>query len=457
MKKVVVQGLGHVGIAMAAAVASARDVNGSPMYSVVGLDLPNEAGRHKVDSVNVGECPVETNDDELKQALAAAHRTGNLAASIDPDPIADADIVVVDIPLDVDDIEHDASVPWDGFKAAITTIGKYASAGTLVLVETTVPPGTCVKIVRPILDAELQKRGLSGNTLLLAHSYERVMPGKDYFRSVTNFWRVFAGETPAAGDACRDFLEKVINTADFPLAELSSTTASETAKVLENSFRAINIALVKEFSDFAEQAGVDLFEVVDAIRVRPTHRNLMRPGFGVGGYCLTKDPMMTAVAAKEFFDLDLDFPFCRLAVRTNKAMPLHVTERLRDRFGSLSGKCIAIMGVTYREDVGDTRMSPSEDFLHSVEGEGATTILVDPLVDHWADVDRAVTRDLPRNTEIDVYVFAVRHREFANIDFSSDQLASNTLIVDANGVLSDKQISDIRNNPEFELLRIGQG
>ena len=118
------------------------------------------------------------------------------------------------------------------------------------------------------------------------------MPGAQYLASITDFHRVFAAGTDVARKSVRQFLESFINTGDFPLFELETPTASELAKVLENTFRAVNIALIQEWSELAQAAQVDLFKVIDAIRVRPTHRNIMMPGFGVGGYCLTKDALL---------------------------------------------------------------------------------------------------------------------------------------------------------------------
>src|SRR5262249_19673396 len=156
-----------------------------------------------------------------------------------------------------------------------------------------------------------------------------------------------SGATPAAADACEAFLSQIINVQAYPLTRLHSTTASETAKVLENSYRAINIAFIEEWGQFAEEVGIDLFEVIDAIRVRPTHNNIRQPGFGVGGYCLTKDPLFAAVAARDLFDReDLAFPFSSRAVEVNARMPLRTLDRVRNLLGgSLTGRRLLLLGV----------------------------------------------------------------------------------------------------------------
>lgn len=127
------------------------------------------------------------------------------------------------------------------------------------------------------------------------------MPGSHYLDSIVNYWRVYSGVTKESADRCMHFLQSVINTEEYPLTQLSSTTASETAKVLENSYRALNIAFMEEWGRFAEEIGINMFEIVEAIRKRPTHANIMKPGFGVGGYCLTKDPLFVKIGAEKFF------------------------------------------------------------------------------------------------------------------------------------------------------------
>ena len=142
----------------------------------------------------------------------------------------------------------------------------------------------------------LRKRNLSSDKIKIGHSYERVMPGPGYIDSIQNFFRVYSGVDKKSADAVESFLHTIIQTDEYPLTRLGNTNATEIAKVLENSYRAMNIAFAVEWSRFAEEAGVDLYEVVNAIRLRPTHANLMYPGIGVGGYCLTKDALLASWA-----------------------------------------------------------------------------------------------------------------------------------------------------------------
>ena len=170
MKKVFVQGLGFVGSAMATATAIARDLNGDLLYDVIGIDLPNNIGSERVRAINDGEFPFPTSDKNLISAISEATKNGNLKASIDQNKYSEADIIIVDIPLDIDYLNEEAQLNFKSFESAISTLGQQISLNTLLVIETTVPPGTCEKIIIPILERELQKREMSLNDILLSHS-----------------------------------------------------------------------------------------------------------------------------------------------------------------------------------------------------------------------------------------------------------------------------------------------
>lgn len=442
---VAVQGLGFVGAAMCAAVASSRTTDELPRYTVIGVDLPTSEGQRRIHAVNRGEFPFPTVDGRLREVFAQAHEVGNLLACNNTDVYGTAAVVIVDVHLDVQGQGRQASVDFTGFRQAIASIGAAIQPGSLVIVETTVPPGTCSSVVLPMLNASLRQRGLPYDSVLVAHSYERVMPGEQYFDSIVNYWRVYSGHTTAAGDACEAFLASIINVKDYPLTRLASTVASETAKVLENSFRAMTIAFMEEWGRFAEAAGFDLFQVVDAIRMRPSHSNMRTPGFGVGGYCLTKDPLLALVGARDFFQRsDLDFPCCRQAIETNSSMPLSTVSRLRAILGGLSGKRIILMGVSYRSGVADTRYSPSQQFVDAVRNDGAEVLCHDPLVGHWDELDEDVPIELPSASNVDAVVAAVAHPEYRLLDFAAWMSDAKPVVLDANGVFSDVQRSTLR-------------
>jgi UDP-N-acetyl-D-glucosamine dehydrogenase len=439
---VCVQGLGFVGSAMAIAVGDARYPDGTPRFNVAGLDLPTPDGRAKVEAINAGRLPVAASDDALRAALAAASARGNLIATTDVRAYELASVTLVDLPLDVLDDDGRPAVRLDGFRAAIRTLGCRMPPGSLVIVETTVPPGTTEKVVAPEIARALVERGLAPDAIHVAYSYERVMPGARYLDSIVRFPRSYAGRTEAAADACEAFLSAVIDVEGFPLTRLSSTTACETAKVLENSYRATLIAFMEEWGRFAEATGVDLFEVIGTIRRRPTHSNMRQPGFGVGGYCLTKDPLLAMVSARDLFEHDeLDFPFSRLAVAVNRVMPLASIRRLEQLLqpATLDGATVALMGVSYRQDVADTRFSPSETFVREACLRGATVHCHDPLVRHWRELQLAVETELPSLRGVDAVVFAVPHAGYRELDVERWLNGDRPVVLDSADVLLPEQ------------------
>ena len=461
-KTVCVQGLGFVGSAMALAIASAKDEKGNPKYNVIGINRPSPSGEEKVSAINSGVFPFENNDDKLKSAFAEAYKNRNLYASVDYDLFSLADTVLVDINLDVS--YYDDGEPYldlSLFRNAMHDLGKKINAGTLIIVETTVPPGTCENVVKPIILEEFKARGIdtaSEDCIYIAHSYERVMPGKDYFDSIVNFWRVYSGINEKSADKCETFLKTVIKTDKYPLTRLSRTNSTETAKVLENSYRATTIAFMEEWGRFAEEIGVDLFEVIDAIRMRPTHSNMREPGFGVGGYCLTKDPYFAMLAAKDIFGIEgMNFPFSTAAVKANNAMPIVSLDKIEKLLGGdLTGKKILVLGVSYRQDVGDTRHSPTEIFAREAVKRGAELTYHDPLVPYFKEMKADVLHDIPEFTGYDAIIFTVRHGVYSDIDFKTVKISNGTLIFDSNGVLSKLQRSDIANRDDITFAAIGR-
>ncbi len=457
-KTVAIQGLGFVGSAMAVATAIASDADGAPLFDVVGVDLPNGDGVRRASAISEGKFPFATGDQALVDATRMAHRAGNLRATTDPSVYGTADIIVVDVHLDVDQTDGDsAKVDFAPFRAALTDIGTRAKPGALVIVETTVPPGTCQKVAAPVLADCLRDRGFAEDAILLAHSYERVMPGDGYLDSIRNFWRVYAGHTEQAAVACAEFLAAIIDTDRFPLTRLSTTTESEFAKAMENAYRAVNIAFVEEWARLAERIGVDTFDVVNAIRVRPTHNNIRQPGFGVGGYCLTKDPLLAEVAATQLFDAgELNFPFSRTAIRVNRQMPLETLRHLENALGGLSGRRILLLGVTYRQDVGDTRYSPSTTFAQAAMARGAVVTAYDPCAEEWPEVDLPLEPAMPDANGFDAVVLAVPHRAFRSHDFANWLNGSEALLFDANDVLTP-QVRAALNEKGVRTASIGRG
>lgn len=442
---VCVQGLGFVGAAVAVAIASARDARDQPRYRVVGIDLPTPDGMARIEALRRGEFPFSTTDGRLVCQTRTAVGTGNLSACTDPAAFGSADVIIVDVPLDVAVSEQDEALDIEGFRLAISAVGRNMRPDALVIVETTVPPGTTARVVAPILREELARRSLPAEGLRLAHCYERVTPGPGYFDSIVNMPRVYAGIDPPSTTACEGFLKTVIDTGRGALTRASSTTASELGKVLENTYRAATIALMEEFADFAEKVGVDLFEVVELIRVRPTHSNIRTPGFGVGGYCLTKDPLMARLGARELFGFDQPFPFASLAVAINRNAPKRALQRLRTLLGGdMEGRRLLLLGVSYRDGIGDTRRSPSQIFFEAAVADGAEVLVQDPLVEHWREVGIGVPKDMPPAAGLDAIILAVPHRQYREFEFAEWLGGARPMFLDAFGVLSAGQRSGLR-------------
>ncbi|MBK7875453.1 MAG: nucleotide sugar dehydrogenase [Planctomycetes bacterium] len=382
-----VLGLGFVGTATAANLARMTQ-GGKRSFFVVGVEQDSPSGIAKVDSVEHGRPPIWADDPALAGVFATAcHEPRNLVASTDPHALAECDVVVCCINLDLvraPGQTEELSMPIEGYERAMRTIGRHLRPGALVCVESTLPVGLSDTKLYPALVAGCRDQGLDveRDPPRYAYCYERVMPGPGYLDSVNRFPRAYAGIDERSADLARDFLSSFVDVERYPLWRHKSTRAAEMAKLLENSYRAVNIAFVEEWARLAEGAGVDLFDVIHSIRVRKgTHDNLMLPGLGVGGYCLTKDALLAAYGAEKVLGVRAELPFSRRAILTNERMPLRAIELARAHFGgALAGRKAALLGVTYRPGVADTRSSPTETLARAFLKEGASVVAWDPLV-----------------------------------------------------------------------------
>jgi UDP-N-acetyl-D-glucosamine dehydrogenase len=290
---VVVMGVGFVGAVMAAIVADTVDKKGRPSKFVIGCQRPSSRSYWKIEMLNRGESPVKAEDPEVDQIIPrTVLEKKTLTATYNPDCLKLADCVVVDVQCDyakqsLGDMRT-GEADMAALEATMRTIGEKIPANCLVLIETTVAPGTTEFVAWPILKKAFAARGIKSEPLL-AHSFERVMPGREYVASIRDFWRVCAGCNARARQRVEKFLHEVLNTRDYPLTVMDRPIESETTKIIENSYRATTLAFLNEWSLFAERNGVDLIKVIKAIKMRPTHSNIIFPGPGIGGYCLPKD------------------------------------------------------------------------------------------------------------------------------------------------------------------------
>jgi UDP-N-acetyl-D-glucosamine dehydrogenase len=413
-KVVVVQGLGFVGAVMSIVCANADGAD----YAVIGVDLPTPQSWWKICEINAGHFPIRASDPNVELYFERARAKGNFYATADPYAYNQADVIIVDVNLDVDKQNNEINqlqgftLNMNGFRQAIEAIGMHCREDVLVVVETTVPPGTCQQVVYPLIKQCFNERGLPTALLRVGHSYERVMPGPDYVDSIRNFYRVYSGIDDASANATEKFLKTIISTEKYPLTRLGSTNATEMAKVLENSYRAMNIAFMVEWTRFAEEAGVNLYEVVNAIRQRPTHANMMFPGVGVGGYCLTKDALMASWARQHMFGTGEPLQQSETGVYINDLMPWYAFNFMIEKIGKpLKNINILLLGVSYRSDVGDTRYSPVEYLHRLLKNEGANISMHDPYVRYWEELQLEVPVNLNEllKNEFDVLVFSTAH------------------------------------------------
>jgi nucleotide sugar dehydrogenase len=459
-KVIVVQGLGFVGAVMSLVCANAL----TEEYAVIGVDLANENTFWKIKSINDGIFPLIADDPKIAEFFDNAKAKGNFLATYDPVAYQYADVIIVDINLDVQKQSHekgglkDFDVNLNGFKAAIQSIGRNCRDDVLVLVETTVPPGTCDQVVKPIIEDELVRRELTLKKYRLGHSYERVMPGPQYIDSIRELPRVYAGVSEISADAVEEFLKTIIDISKCELTRLEHTNATEMAKVLENSYRAMNIAFAVEWSRFAEEAGVDLYAMVNAIRARPTHANLMYPGIGVGGYCLTKDPLLASWARKNHFGSMSDLEMSIKGVSVNDQMPQFAYNRLVQVFGDVSGKKITFLGVSYRGDVGDTRFTPVEPLVEMVRETGAEIVLHDPFVSYWEEQKCGVESDLTAVLDLsaDLIIVSAGHSQY-KLESTIDKLMvlNPMLIYDTIGLFDKEQLLILQSKHKVSVLGRG--
>ncbi len=473
---VVVVGLGFVGAVMAAVVADSKDTNGKPGKFVIGMQRPSTRSFWKIPLLNQGISPVKAEDPEVELLISrCAKEQKTLVATYTEEALRLADVVVVDVQCDylkesLGDVRT-GSADMEALEASMAKIAEYIPPQALVLIETTVAPGTTEQVAYPIVKKIFERRGIAEEPLL-AHSYERVMPGRNYVSSIRDFWRVCSGINPAARQRVVKFLSEVLNVRKYPLTVLDRPIESETAKIIENSYRATILAFMDEWSLFAERNNVDLKKVIDAIKVRPTHSNIMFPGPGIGGYCLPKDGGLGMWAYKHIFGWEDDiFHITPMAVDINDTRCLHAPQLVRDTLRNmgkpLAASEILVLGAAYREDVGDTRYSGSEVMVRKLTEMGANVKVHDPYLDHWWEFEAQDTYPHPGHSlsrffhrqeqlknlrvekniaqalkGIDAVVFAVRHAPYLKLD--PDQVVQSVgkpcAIVDCFCILDDNQI-----------------
>lgn len=473
---VVVMGLGFVGAVMAAVVADSSDKTGKSKKFVIGMQRPSTRSFWKIPMLNSGISPVKAEDPEVDVLIKrCVIDKKTLIATYTYDTLKLADVVIVDVQCDF--LKRDIGDVSSGraeikaLEESIRIIGEKIAPECLVLIETTVPPGTTEYIAYPSIKKAFLARGIKKEPLL-AHSYERVMPGRDYVRSIRDFWRVCSGINDKSRKKVKNFLTEVLNVEDYPLTVLDRPIESETCKIVENSYRAAILAFMDEWSNFCEKNGVDLIKVINAIKVRPTHSNIIFPGPGIGGYCLPKDGGLGIWAYRHLMGFEDElFTITPEATNINDTRSLHAVDLIRDALRNMgkiaAASLVTILGASYREDVGDTRYSGSELMVRKIAEMGGEIRVHDPYVKHWWEFEKqdsypATGQSLARffrNQEglqelrikkdlksaiggADAVVFAVRHQGYLNLDPDNlvGMIGGPAAIIDCFGILDDRRI-----------------
>jgi UDP-N-acetyl-D-glucosamine dehydrogenase len=393
--RVGVIGLGYVGLPLAVEFARAG-------YTVVGLDIDDS----KVEAINAGTSYIADVPDADVASLVAFDR---LRATTDFSAIAQLDTVNICVPTPLRKTK-DPDVSY--MVAAVTQVAAYLHPGMLVILESTTYPGTTEELVRPILEGT----GLKvGRDIYLAFSPERVDPGNSQFHTA-NVPKVVGGSTPESAKLARALYERAIER----VVTVGSTQAAEMVKLLENTFRAVNIGLVNEIAMMCDTLGIDVWEVVDAAATKPFGFMPFYPGPGLGGHCIPIDPFYLSWKAKQS---GFDARFIELAGEINGHMPAYVvskvTSALNDHHKAVNGSTILVLGVAYKRDVDDVRESPALDVMKLLHDKGAVVAYSDPHVpfvaaEAWHGPRALQSVELNRRTleQFDAVVITTDHRAF---------------------------------------------
>src|SRR5690625_135726 len=411
MKNLVVIGQGYVGLPLSQAASHAG-------YNVTGLEVNQEV----VDNLNSGSSHVEDIPDlALQTMLENGYR-----ATTDNAVIRDADVVVICVPTPL----GDAGRPdLSAVESAVASVAENLEKKTLVILESTTYPGTTEEVLEPALESGGRRLD---KDFYLAFSPERIDPGNKTWR-LENTPKVVGGVTPASGDEAVEFYSKFIET----VVKVKGAKEAETAKLLENTYRHINIGLVNEMAKFSHELGIDIWEVIKAAKTKPFGFQAFYPGPGVGGHCIPIDPSYLNYSVRKA--LGHPFRFVDLAEDINNSMPNYVVQRVQDLLNehqkSLKGSNVLLLGVSYKADISDQRHSPAIPVGGGLAEKGAIVSYHDANVPSWSfngeqhqsveNLDQAVQ-------DADIVILLQAHKEYDISDLASKA----KLFFDTRGVAS---------------------
>lgn len=411
----VVLGQGYVGLPLAQALTEVGD-------EVYGFDVNEKL----VAELNSAKSRI---DDISDQALAVMISAGYKATS-NPADIAKADSIVICVPTPL----GEAGGPDMSYvESASNLVAENMKPGALVVLESTTYPGTTSNFLKPIIDA---KGFVLDDTYHLAFSPERIDPGNAHF-NIRNTPKIVGGESAESGDRAYDFyarfVEKVVRT--------TGTKEAETAKLLENTYRHVNIALINELATYCHSLGIDIWEVVKAASSKPYGFQAFYPGPGVGGHCIPVDPAYLSYEVKR--TLGADFRFIEAAMDINRSMPNYVVSRVRDLLTKqgkpLNGAKVLLLGMTYKPDIADLRESPSLDVFEILLEEQADVAFFDPHVNSLraaGSVHEGATDLNAALAEADVAILLQAHKAFDLAEIASGA----KVLFDTRGVASGDNV-----------------
>ncbi len=403
--KVVVIGQGYVGLPLAMAIAEVG-------HKVIGFDLNEELANR----LNLGLSHIEDVSSSTLKGLISESR---YKASSNPSDFAGSDIAIIAVPTPLDE-NRKPDVSY--VVSASELLGKNLAKSTLIINESTSYPGT----LRDVIVKNVEKNSQSGVKHLYAISPERVDPGNHNWK-IKNTPRLFSGLTPEAGAKTKEFYSTFCD----QIIELSSPEAAETAKLFENTFRQVNIALVNEFSLICSRLGINVHEVLNGAATKPYGFMKFSPGIGVGGHCIPVDPSFLSFAANK---AGAEAKFIDLANEVNFEMPKKIIEEIsRKRKETIVGKKILIVGISYKPNIADIRESPTLRLIEELRSQGNKVSWHDPLVK---------TRGTENSTDLN----EISDSDFVIVSILHDAVEKSTLInakkdiYDLTGTLKDTNL-----------------
>jgi UDP-N-acetyl-D-mannosaminuronic acid dehydrogenase len=411
VRKVVVVGMGYVGIPVAALFA---DV---PGFAVVGVQRRSKRSGWKIDWLNEGRNPIGGDEPGLSELISRVVKKGRFKVVEEISMCKDAEAVLIDVqtPTDANRVPD-----FEALREVSAEVGKYIQPGTLVVVESTVAPGTTENVVKPILEKASRMR--AGKDFCLAFCYERVMVSR-LIRNIVELPRIVGGFDQESTKRAMELYGHIVKAKLCPTDILTA----EVAKVVENTYRDVNIAFANEVALICESLGVDVFKVRELVNTLPNDptnpasnpaRNMHFPGAGTGGHCLPKDPWLLKYGLDTYGRFKF---FPRIIVDSrerNDEMPRHVVALVEDALAEhgkkLEGTKVVILGVAFLENSDDTRNTPSATMFKELEKQGARPVLHDPIV---RDFYLPFTNDLDKALEgADAVVLSTKHKEYLELD-----------------------------------------